>query len=188
MSHKLEAVRKLIQLAKTIPVLDGRVFYTTDADYVALGGSELPEQPKGPVLHLIGPRDERNALFTTQQKPSVQNGTTFKTYTAEEAVDLYFSARVITQKATDLIAVTEALHTFFLNGKNVIVERCPEQPALGTVKYEVDLVEKFASGRMVNNSNLKEASGSIIIRGVLQSDGQVYEEGYIAEEINLVLK
>lgn len=189
MSHKTEAVRQFILLAKTMSVFNGNVFFTTDTDYIAMGGKELPEAPLGPVLHLIGPRDSRNALFTTQEKPTKQNPNgTFTRYNAEEAVDLVFTARILTQKAVDLLAATEALHAFFLNGKNVIVERCVGQPAIGTVTYEVDLIEKFVSGRMVNSSNLKEASGSIVIRGVLVSDGQVYQEGYIAENINLVLK
>ncbi|GAB1376891.1 hypothetical protein MASR1M48_17430 [Lactococcus petauri] len=189
MSHKTEAVKQFILLAKTISVFNQNVFYTTDTDYVAMGGKDLPEPPLGPVLHIIGPRDSRNALFTTQAKPTKQlpNGK-FIRYSAEEAVDLVFTVRVLTQKTTDLLAATEALHAFFLNGKNVIVERCVGQPAIGTVTYEVDLTEKFVSGRMVNSSNLKEASGSITIRGVLVSDGQVYQEGYIAENINLVLK
>lgn len=189
-THKTQAVRKLIQKFKqAFPDLEGKVFYTTDADY-SEDGIDISKQPKPPVIHIIGPREERNALFTTQEKPTVrkQNDTQFTRYTAEEATDLTFTITVLTDKSLDLLGITERIHAYFLNGKSIEVERQPGTPGPGTVKYELDLVGKFIFGRMVNMSNLKEASGQVIIRGVLISDGEIFEEGYVAEEVNVTAK
>ena len=190
MRHSTMAIKKLIQKLKeaNFPKVDTSVFWVTDADY-SENGIEIAQEVPLPHIYLVGPNNTRNALFTTQEKPTVvdaQNGR-FKRFTAEEARDMVFQIFVMSDRSSVLNDLTDCIDSYFLNGKTIKVEKCPEQPAQGENEYEIDLVEKFVSGRMVNNSNLKEASASVIIRGVLFSDGEVFQEGRTAEVINLDL-
>lgn len=189
MKHSTMAIKTLIQKLKDgIPSLNNAVYWTTDADY-SDNGFKIDEDVPFPHLYLVGPNNTRNALFTTQEKPNTVNETdgTYVTYTAEEARDMVFQVFVMHNRSSRLNDLTDTIDSYFLNGKSILVEKCPDQPDEGLNEYEIDLVEKFVSGRMVNNSNLKEAFSSLIIRGVLFSDGEIFQEGHTAADINLDL-
>lgn len=184
MSHSVEAVRQLLRTFKSLPILEDNIYFTTSTDY-SENGIDIAKS-KLPCLYIIGPTEVRNALFTTQEKPTFQKEDgTFTRYSAEEAKDMNFQMVVLSNSTMKTMAITETIHAFLLNGKEIEVWRCIDDQSMGKVKYEIDITDKFVSGRMVNRSNLREARAGVVIRGVLVSDGQIFEQGYIAEQLNI---
>lgn len=194
--HLTLAVRNLIEKLKA-DLLDyeGRVVYTTDVDF-SENDSENAKIEKVPYLKIFGMQTKRNDLFSTNAKPFKRHGALLPDsnvpsqvtiFQSEDALDLTFQIAIFTQKTQQLQNLISKLHAYFMNGKCIIVQKDPENAAKGENEYEIDLIEELRSGRMVNRSNLRDASGRIIIRGVLVSDGQVFKEGYVADTVNQTL-
>lgn len=191
-THLNEVQRQLLlSLRAAFPVFENRIAITTSTDY-SENGATTAKQEKLPIMHLVGPETERNDLFTTHQKPTKQlppatpgGPAQFKTYTAEEAVDLFYQVIILSDKTEQITDLQTKVHGYFLNGKTVTAEKCPGEPGEGSNTYEIDLVGKFAAGRIVNRSNLKETTGRLIVRGVQVSDDAVFKDGFVAEEVNV---
>lgn len=196
MKHLNQVQYNLIKQLKTaFPVFGERVVLTTDTDYQETTVSgQVAKQEALPIMYLIGPEMLRNDIFTTHEKPTFLHGpevspggppSQFTRHTAEEAIDLYYQIVILDNHLSRWTDLMTAVHGYFLNGKFVEAEKTPGEPDKGVISYEIDLVDKFKSGRIVNRSNLKETTGRIIVRGVLISDGQVFEEGFVAEDVRL---
>lgn len=187
-SHTTQVIRNFIELIQNaIPELNRNVFLTTSMDY-SEDGISIAIQEDLPIMVLEGPIFQRNDLFTSHQKPSLREfdgggKEIFTTYTAEEATDILFTVRLLSNLTHQTLDLSNKLYGYMLNGKFVSAEKCPGSPQFGVNEYEIDLIGKPESGRMVNRSNLREMIGQIVIRGVLVSDGQIFEEGYVAEEV-----
>lgn len=199
-SHALQAEIELIKLLKLkLTRFNNNIVFETDPDYSTVN----EEIAKGnlPLMVLEGPTMNKNSVFTGHQKPFVRFGdeipnsggvkSQFREFTAEEDVDFTYKTSIITNRKSDLTNTMNDVYGFLLNGKKITVERCPTEPLNGNIDYEIDLVEKFVPGKRVNNSGLKEAQGTIIIRGVKISDGEVFREGFVSSDepnVDTILK
>ncbi|MEE8150642.1 MAG: hypothetical protein V3T43_02860 [Nitrosomonadaceae bacterium] len=199
-THALQAEIELIRLLKDkLSRFNNNIVFETDPDYSTV--NSMIARAELPLMALEGPNMVRNDVFTSHQKPFVRHGaeipdsggvkSEFTEYTAEEAVDFTYETTILTRRKSDLTNAMNEVYAFLLNGKKITVERCPGDPSSGTIEYEIDLIDKFRPGRRVNNSGLKESIGTIIIRGVMISDGEVFNEGFVSSEdpnIETVLK
>jgi len=183
----------IIQLRAALPIFNANVIYNTDIDFSSTGiGIDLA---KLPAMYMLGPNMPRNDLFTSHQKPSERYGaplpdstvpSKFRTFTAEEAIDLVFQLVILCNHQDTFLTITDKVHAYFMNGKSVSAEKCPGEPARGTNAYEIDLVGRLSSTLMANRSNLKQAVGQLIVRGVLVSDGQIFQESGVAAEVPIL--
>lgn len=190
MNHVNEVQRQLIAFLKTSFPAFTTVALTTDVDF-STGGPAVAEQSL-PCLYLAGPATERNAMFTSQVPPrralppaTLGGPDRFRRFSVEEAYDLTYMVVLLAKTQLEMGELFPAVQAFFMNGKTVSALARPDDLASPLLQYEVDLVQKFKAGRMVNLSNLKEMSGSLVVRGVLFADGSYEHDGAIAQTINL---
>lgn len=188
-THALQSEIELIKLLKLkLTRFNNNIVFETDPDYSLV--NEMIAKSEVPLMFLEGPTQVRNSTFTSHKKPFVRFGTElpdsdgvlnqFREFTAEDDVDFTYKTTILTKKKSDLTNAMNEVYAFLLNGKKITVERCPGEPANGNIDYEIVLIEKFVPGRRVNNSGLKESQGTIIIRGVKISDGEIFREGFVS--------
>lgn len=191
MSHLNEVQRQLIlKLRDDLTDFNENVVITTSVDFSTDG--IVIEDALLPILYLVGPKMDRNGLFTTNVNPSERYGdlledeetpSQFRKFTAEDSVDLEYQAIIVDNHESRFTDLNTKTYAYFMNGKKVTAEKNPGTPADGSNSYEVDLIEKFTSTVLVNRSNLKQSSGRILVRGVQVSDGQIFSEGFVADTI-----
>ncbi len=184
-THRTEVVAQLIlKLRAAFPFLNGEVIQNTDVDYSSDG--LVIDKAKLPALYLLGPIPVRNPMYSSNQKPVERFGevipgtdvpSKFRQFTTETAYDLQFRILLLSQSQASFLDAFERVEAYFMNGKKVRADKQPGVPAAGYNEYEIDITTSLSTSLMGNRSNLKQASGMMVVRGVLSSDGEVFHEG-----------
>jgi hypothetical protein len=82
-------------------------------------------------------------------------------------VDLSFDIVGLSDRKKELLSMLSAVVKFFHRNKWIYLDRDPDDPSKGEVRWEMDWqpggVAKVRGG--ANNSNLRSFSGSFVIRG-----------------------
>ena len=143
-----------------------------------------------PGLVLLGPELPENRFFSINERPVDEDGSGGAVIRrVPYTVDVEFEFVGVAEKKTTLLNMSSALINFFHRNKHLPMVRDPDNLALGSVRYEMELTEEPKTRAGVNNSNVRSFSGSMVIRGFdieglagITNDRVVDEATEIAED------
>ena len=146
------------------------VSLTVQTDFDAKTGDELhlTELASLPGLVLVGPELTENRFYSLNESPEHPFGADgFSRRRVPYTVDLGFTLIGVSDHTTELLNLMAATELFFHRNKFLELDRDPNNPVAGQVRYEMD----FAPGgdlkvtSQPNESNVRSFSGSFVIRG-----------------------
>lgn len=189
--HRQVIADLVVKLRTDLTGLAGNVHWTRDID-ASLDGIDLTTQTL-PLMYLTGPSYVLNGAYRCHEKPLVGYGpdipgssppvkSQFRKFSAEEPRDMLFGVVLISDNSIELLDLIDTVDAYFMNGKTVTTLRDPDNVTSPSNEYEVDLVDKFEVNKLVNLSNVKSAAARLQVLAVLFSDGQIFKEGFIADE------
>lgn len=146
------------------------VVLTVQTDFDATTGDELhlAELASLPALVLVGPELVEDRFYSLNQMPEAAAGPgLFARRRVPYTVDLGFTLVGASDHTIELLNLTAATELFFHRNKFVELDRDPASPALGSVRYEMDLAPggDLKATSQPNESNVRSFSGAFVIRG-----------------------
>jgi hypothetical protein len=177
-------VRTLLQELKR-QVLDN-VVLTVHTDFDADVGAELQlaQIAHLPALVLVGPELSEDRFFSLNQLPEIATRPgQFAQRRVPYTVDLGFTVIGVSDHTTELLNLLAATQLFFHRNPYLELDRDPEDPDAGRVRYEMDVARdgdlKVTS--QPNESNVRSFSGRFLVRGFdLEDLAGVPREGVVA--------
>lgn len=170
----------LVRVVKTLlQDLKRQVLYnvslTTDVDYDANVATASTEIAALPALVLVGPRLQTNRIYALNPLRTVQDEsdpTLFTKLRPPRTRDLYFDITGASTKAVEVIALMSEVERYFERTTMLTMDVDATDPTKGTVDYEmqVPLGVEFALIPKPNESNVKQFTGAVVIRGVDMDD------------------
>jgi hypothetical protein len=161
-------VRSLLQEFKR-QALDN-VVLTVHTDFDASVGAELhlAQIAQLPALVLVGPELTEDRFFSLNQLPEIVTGPgQFAQRRVPYTVDLGFTVIGVSDHTTELLNLMAATQLFFHRNPYLELDRDPEAPDAGRVRYELDIARdgdlKVTS--QPNESNVRSFSGRFVVRG-----------------------
>lgn len=161
-------VRSLLQELKR-QVLDN-VVLTVHTDFDAGVGGELhlAQIARLPALVLVGPELTEDRFYSLNQLPEVAIGPgQFAQRRVPYTVDLGFTVVGVSDHTTELLNLMATTQLFFHRNPYLELDRDPEAPGAGRVRYEMDIARdgdlKVTS--QPNESNVRNFSGRFVVRG-----------------------
>jgi hypothetical protein len=141
----------------------------TDFDTNADNMQQVTELASLPGLALIGPELTENMFYTANVGFSTTDifGDVTR-FRAPYTVDARYTIVGVSNSMLELLNLMTVTQQFFERNKYLIVPVDPSNLSLGTISYELDMVEGddmkvFGSP---NESNIRAFSGNILVRGV----------------------
>lgn len=161
-------VRTLLQEIKR-QVLPN-VSLTVQTDFDAETGDELhlTELASLPGLVLVGPELAENRFYSLNRQPEVgAGGGLVARRRVPYTVDLGFTLVGVSDHTTELLNLMAATELFFHRNKHLEMDRDPQNPLSGRVRYEMDFTPDgdLRVTSQPNESNVRSFSGSFVIRG-----------------------
>ncbi len=164
----IRLVRSLLQELKR-QVLDNVVLTVhTDADADVGAELHLAQIAQLPALVLVGPELTEDRFYSLNQLPEVATGPgQFAQHRVPYTVDLGFTVIGVSDHTTELLNLMAATQLFFHRNPYLEIDRDPEAPEAGRVRYEMDVARdgdlKVTS--QPNESNVRSFSGRFVVRG-----------------------
>jgi hypothetical protein len=122
---------------------------------------------KLPALLLIGPTGQFNRFFRSQARRRIQESEELvKLRRNALTMDLEFDVGVVTNHGGQALRLMELASQFFHRTPWLTCDRDPNDPSQGEIRYEMDLTDAPSMGRRPSESNVKDASLTIVVRGV----------------------
>lgn len=141
----------------------------TDFDDDASDIMSITHIAKMPAIVVVGPDIVENRFFSSNAKQVFDNGDgTFDIRRSPYTVDLAFECVGVAELTVQKLNLASAFTKFINRNKYIQMDRDPDDPSKGRVRYEMDFEEEggepSATDRL-NDSNVRSFSGNVIIRG-----------------------
>lgn len=139
-------------------------------DYDEDTNSELHvvELAQLPGVVLVGPDLSENRFYSSNDSPErdLDDGSNEFTVTeVPRTEDVSFNVLGYSNNLAEFLNLMTATTTFFQTNRHLKMDRVAGDPGVGSVKFEMDLVESLVrTGSAQNNSNLLGFSGRLLIR------------------------
>lgn len=146
------------------------VSLTVQTDFDAHTGDELhiAELASLPALVLVGPELTEDRFYSLNELPELAGGPggALRRRTPY-TVDLRFSLVGASDHTVELLNLMAATQLFFHRNKFLEMDRDPNSPGGGSVRYEMDLATDgdLRVTSQPNESNVRSFSGTFVIRG-----------------------
>ncbi len=122
---------------------------------------------KLPALLLIGPTGQLNRFFRSSERRRIQESEALvKLRRPALTMDLEFDVGVVTNHSGQALRLMELAAQFFHRTPWLTCDRDPTDPSAGEIRYEMDLTDAPKLGRRASESNVRDASLTIVVRGV----------------------
>lgn len=162
------------------------VSLTVHTDYDAQTGDELhiAELAQLPALVLVGPELSENRFYSVNELVETSSAGRVLRRRAPYTVDLRFTLVGTADHTVELLNLLAATHLFFHKNKCLDMNRDETNPALGQVRYEMDIPQggDFRQSGTPNEANLRSFSGAFVIRGFDFEDMAGFPSESAAEE------
>ena len=146
----------------------------TDFDSDVTDAANITDLAELPGIALIGPTLRENRLYSKNEKVTVEADTPGEYLQRENAytVDLEFTLVGVSNITAELVNLMAVVHGFFRKSKFIELLRDPSDSSLGSVQYEMDILDGGDLGVISgpNDSNIRAFSGRFVIRGVDMED------------------
>ena len=143
------------------------VVFTVHTDYDDDTGSPIVDIAKLPSIALLLRELPENRFYSLNERPEREEDGVVFIDRKPRTVDLLFDVVGASDSTFELLNLLAACNTFM--DENIVLEldRDPTDPGKGTVEYELDFQSggDFTISRGASNSNLRQFSGAILIRG-----------------------
>ncbi len=145
------------------------VVLTVQTDFDAETGDELhlAQLASLPALVLVGPELVEDRFYSLNEPPSSSSPGAFARRRVPYTVDLGFTIIGTSDHTVELLNLMATTELFFHRNKFLEMERDPANPAVGRVRYELDLRPDgdLKVTTQPNESNVRSFSGAFVIRG-----------------------
>lgn len=143
------------------------VVFTSHTDYDDDTGTPIVDIAKLPAIILILRGIPENRFYTRNGREEVLVDGIVEIRRAAKTVDLLFDVMGASDSTAELLNLLAASETFMRENICIELIRDPTDLSLGTVEYELAFQPGggFVIPRGASNSNLRQFSGSILIRG-----------------------
>lgn len=143
------------------------VVFTVHTDFDDDTGTPIVDIAKLPMIALLLRGLPENRFYSLNDRPEREESGTVFVDRKPRTVDLLFDVIGASDSTQELLNLLAASNRFM--DENIVLEldRDPTDLSKGTVEYELDFQSggDFAVGRGASNSNLRQFSGAILIRG-----------------------
>lgn len=189
-THLANVVRVLMQRMKQQIVANVALHTHTDFDLVTGDLTNRVEPAKLPVVVLVGPTLEPHTVTNYNAKILTINGsptpTDFTKHNRAKAVDLEFEVRLMSSSKKELLNLLH--HAVMFVHRNGLLDGIPidpSSPGLGTVEYGLMIVDEFSAADRPSRANVREASGTWRVEGVLLESGDLIEAAPVIDTTDL---
>jgi len=166
-------VRELIRALRSQTLTNVSISTHTDWDGDVSDLENIVEVASLPAVVLFGPRLIENKFFTQHgMLTAAAPGGGFAVRPAPQTDDLVFMLVGVSNQKLEAFALQSTVRQFFKKNPWLYLERDPEQPDLGFVKYDMVLDPAGIGFDPVTDqkSNLRSFSGSFVVRGFDHED------------------
>ncbi len=143
------------------------VVFTVHTDFDDDTSSPIVDIAKLPMIALILREVPENRFYSTNERPEIESGGVVQTLRKPRTIDLLFDVVGASDSTMELMNLLAAANTFMEENIVIELDRDPADLSKGRVEYELDFQVggDFAIGRGASNSNLRQFSGAIVVRG-----------------------
>jgi len=173
MSDLGRLVRELIRALRSQTLANVSISTHTDWDGDVSDLENIVEVAALPAVVLFGPRLIENKFFTQHGTlTAAAPGGGYAERPAPQTDDLVFMLVGVSNQKLEAFALQSAVRQFFKKNPWLYLERDPEQPDLGFVKYDMVLDPAGIGFDPASDqkSNLRSFSGSFVVRGFDHED------------------
>jgi len=127
-----------------------------------IGVAELP------AIVLVGPTLVNNRFYSLNQRQRNQDALNLREWDGlrvPRTVDVQFSFVGVADKTGILLNMVDVVEQFFESNKWLELDRCPDDPSQGRVRYELELTTDAEVATTPNESNVRNFTGAFEIRG-----------------------
>lgn len=147
------------------------VYLTVHTEYAGapVANFQTIENAKIPAVILVGPRTTENRFYSQNAaRVTVPSEGTFVKHATAMTLDLEFEVMAVADKMQHLLALLHELTRFFDRNDFLTIDVDPADATKGTASYEMDFQPngQFASATDANENNVRQLSGTIVVRGV----------------------
>lgn len=143
------------------------VVFTVHTDFDDDTASPIVDIAKLPFIALILREIPENRFYSLNERPEREEGGIVFIDRKPRTVDLLFDVVGASDFTMELVNLMSASSTFMEENPVITLDRDPADLSKGTVCYELDFQAggDFGVSRGASNSNLRQFSGAIVIRG-----------------------
>jgi len=164
----VHVVRSLIREVRRQVIANVSLTTHTDWDGESEDLLQLVNLAEVPGIALLGPDLPENRFYSVNGTvEQVQSDDTVLLRNAPHTVDLEFDVLLVTDSKIELLNLSALWTQFMHRNPYLTVARDPDDPSKGRVRYEFDVTTggDLLAGKAPNNSNLRTATGSVVVRG-----------------------
>jgi hypothetical protein len=167
-SDLLRLVRTFIHSVKKQVLPEVVLTTNTDFDSDTTDGLNIVDIAQLPSIVLQGPETPINRFYSVNQRidEEISPGVVH-IRRVPKTVDLNFAWIGMSNSTMELVNLMTACYRYMQDNPFITMDRDPSDPSKGTVDYEFDFQPggSFEVAGSNNNSNVRNFSGSVVIRG-----------------------
>ena len=179
-------VRTLLRTLKTHLLENTSISVSVDYDDTVADGLDIVAMSKLPSLVLSGPRLAEDRFYSTNvpRKESQAGSDEVLRWGPSFTVDLLFTITVASDRTVELLNLMAAVATFLNRNRWIEMNRNPEDPAVGKVRWEMDPDGDFRA-RLDGKDDVRAFTCGLMIRGFDVDEGLRLAPGKLALEIEV---
>ncbi len=173
-------IRTLLRELKRQVIENVSLSVAVDFDDTPLDGLDVVAMGKLPSIVLTGPRLRENRALSTNEaleEPVVgPSGPELRRRRPPLTVDLEFGITGASDRAIELLNLIGATSTFLNTNRWLAMLRDPEQPAMGSVRWEMDPVGELHVN-LEGKDDVRAFTWGLVVRGFDIDEGQLLDLG-----------
>lgn len=159
-------VRTLLRAVKREVMENVALTVHTDFDATPADGLNTIEIAELPSLVFVGPQLTNNRFYSSNVPRQVTVPGGFATLRPSRCVDVGFNLLAASESVLELLNIQQEVAAFFERNPYLYVQRDPADASAGRVRYELALTSDPQSGNTPNESNVRQFSAALVVRGV----------------------
>jgi len=179
-------VRTLLRTLKAHLLENTSISVSVDYDDTVADGLDIVAMSKLPSLVLSGPRLKEDRFYSTNvPRKEPQTGTDeVLRWGPSFTVDLKFTITAASDRTVELLNLMAAVATFLNRNRWIEMSRNPEDPTVGTARWEMDPDGDFRA-RLDGKDDVRAFTCGLVIRGFDVDEGLPLAPGKLALEIEV---
>lgn len=177
-------VRRLLQLLKAQVLANTSLSVSIDYDDQPNNELRAVVMAELPALVISGPTLRSSRFYSTNVPVEVNSDKGFTQIRPARTFDLSFSMTGASERTLELLQLMAAVAMFFNRNPWIELERDPQNPALGRVRWEMDS-EGDVRTSLRDPRGVRAFSCSLVIRGVDVDEGLPFSSGQALDEVGV---
>ena len=181
-------VRALLRELKRQVLSQASITVAVDYRDAETGEMELVTVAEIPSLVLSGPQVSENRFYTLSEgREDVVAGPAgpeLARHRPTYTVDLAFTITAVSDHTVELLNLMAAVGTFLNRNRWIELPRDPDDPGLGTVRWEMDPEGDFRT-RLDGPDDLRAFTCGLVVRGFDLDEGQTRDRGKAVDSVDV---